>query len=196
MLIALGAEPDPPPRARADHGGADRAADREARQDLRRQAASSQKRARGRGRRATSTSHVRRGETLGIVGESGSGKSTVARCIARLIEPSEGAILLGDTDVAHHARRAQLRPHRRRVQIVFQDPYRSLNPRRTVGAVDHRGPDEFRPAARRGARARAPADGAWSARSRMRSTATRTSSPAASASASASPARSPWSPSC
>jgi len=86
--------------------------------------------------------HVRRGETLGVVGESGSGKSTVARCIARLIEPSDGAILVEGTDVAKLSSGA-LRPHRKRVQIVFQDPYRSLNPRRTVGAAIVEGPVNF-----------------------------------------------------
>jgi peptide/nickel transport system ATP-binding protein len=85
---------------------------------------------------------VRRGETLGVVGESGSGKSTVARCIARLIEPSGGAILIEGADVARLGTRA-LRPHRKRVQIVFQDPYRSLNPRRSVGAAITEGPVNF-----------------------------------------------------
>ncbi len=85
---------------------------------------------------------VRRGETLGVVGESGSGKSTVARCIARLIEPSSGAILIEGADVAKLGA-AALRPHRKRVQIVFQDPYRSLNPRRTVGAAITEGPVNF-----------------------------------------------------
>jgi peptide/nickel transport system ATP-binding protein len=85
---------------------------------------------------------VRRGETLGVVGESGSGKSTVARCIARLIEPTGGAILIEGADVAKLGARA-LRPHRKRVQIVFQDPYRSLNPRRTVGAAITEGPVNF-----------------------------------------------------
>src|SRR5215813_3703497 len=75
---------------------------------------------------------VRKGETVGIVGESGSGKSTVARCVARLIAPSAGEIRIDGTDVARLPER-RLRPHRRHVQIVFQDPYRSLNPRRTVG---------------------------------------------------------------
>ena len=75
---------------------------------------------------------IRKGETLGIVGESGSGKSTVARCIARLIDPTEGKVFLGDTEIATMSAR-KLRPHRRRVQIVFQDPYRSMNPRITVG---------------------------------------------------------------
>jgi peptide/nickel transport system ATP-binding protein len=85
---------------------------------------------------------VRKGETLGIVGESGSGKSTVARCVARLIEPTDGAILLRGVDVAKMGTRT-LRPHRRRVQIVFQDPYRSLNPRRTVGKSIIEGPMNF-----------------------------------------------------
>jgi peptide/nickel transport system ATP-binding protein len=85
---------------------------------------------------------VRRGETLGVVGESGSGKSTVARCIARLIEPSEGEILIDGADIAHLGARA-LRPHRKRAQIIFQDPYRSLNPRRTVGASMVEGPINF-----------------------------------------------------
>ena len=76
--------------------------------------------------------HVKKGETLGIVGESGSGKSTVARCIARLIDPTSGSISLHGTEIATLPE-GQLRPHRRKVQIVFQDPYRSLNPRRTIG---------------------------------------------------------------
>jgi peptide/nickel transport system ATP-binding protein len=82
---------------------------------------------------------VRKGQTLGIVGESGSGKSTVARCIVRLIEPSGGEIRLGGVDLAPMRPRA-LRPLRRRVQIVFQDPYRSLNPRRRVGEAIMEGP--------------------------------------------------------
>ncbi len=85
---------------------------------------------------------IRRGETLGIVGESGSGKSTVARCIARLIDPSEGRIYLGDTEIATMSA-GRLRPHRRRVQIVFQDPYRSMNPRITVGDSIIEGPMNF-----------------------------------------------------
>ena len=74
---------------------------------------------------------VDRGETLGLVGESGSGKTTVGRCILRLIEPTEGALLLdGDeiTGLKGHALR-DLRPH---MQLVFQDPFASLNPRLTV----------------------------------------------------------------
>lgn len=76
--------------------------------------------------------HVARGETLGIVGESGSGKSTVARCIVRLIDPTSGDIELDGTQIATMGQ-GQLRTFRRKVQIVFQDPYRSMNPRRTVG---------------------------------------------------------------
>jgi len=85
---------------------------------------------------------IRRGETLGIVGESGSGKSTVARCIARLIEPTAGQITLDGVDIATLGASA-LRPLRRRVQIVFQDPYRSLNPRRTVGEAIIEGPMNY-----------------------------------------------------
>ena len=85
---------------------------------------------------------VRRGETLGIVGESGSGKSTVARCIVRLIDPSGGQVLIDGEDIAGLSA-GRLRAHRRDVQIVFQDPYRSLNPRRTVGASIVEGPMNF-----------------------------------------------------
>ncbi|AVO44095.1 ABC transporter ATP-binding protein [Phreatobacter cathodiphilus] len=85
---------------------------------------------------------VRRGETLGIVGESGSGKSTVARCIARLITPTSGGIVVSNMDIANLPER-QLRPHRKHCQIVFQDPYRSLNPRRSVGASIIEGPMNF-----------------------------------------------------
>ena len=85
---------------------------------------------------------VRRGETLGIVGESGSGKSTVARCIARLIDPTSGEITL-DTQSIATLSAARLRRHRRRIQIIFQDPYRSLNPRRTVGQAIVEGPINF-----------------------------------------------------
>jgi len=85
---------------------------------------------------------IRKGETLGIVGESGSGKTTVARCVARLIEPSDGEILIETVNVAHLPER-DLRPYRRDIQIVFQDPYRSLNPRRTVGQSIIEGPINF-----------------------------------------------------
>ena len=75
---------------------------------------------------------LRAGETVGIVGESGSGKSTFARCLIRLIDPTSGRIRWGDAEVADLAE-SQLRSLRSRVQVVFQDPNRSLNPRRTVG---------------------------------------------------------------
>ena len=82
---------------------------------------------------------IRRSETVGIVGESGSGKSTVARCIVRLIEPDDGSVHLGDIDLLAKTRR-QLRPYRRRVQMVFQDPFASLNPRRKVADLISEGP--------------------------------------------------------
>jgi peptide/nickel transport system ATP-binding protein len=82
---------------------------------------------------------VRRGETVGLVGESGSGKSTVARCIVRLVDADGGRVLLGDIDLRPLSRR-QLRPLRKRVQMIFQDPYSSLNPRRTVGRLIAEGP--------------------------------------------------------
>jgi peptide/nickel transport system ATP-binding protein len=85
---------------------------------------------------------IRRGQTLGIVGESGSGKSTVARCIVRLIDPTGGVVMLGSDDIARMPA-AHLRPLRKRVQIVFQDPYRSLNPRRTVGESLIEGPMNY-----------------------------------------------------
>lgn len=85
---------------------------------------------------------VRRGETLGVVGESGSGKSTVARCIVRLIDPTSGTIEIAGKNIAEIAER-DLRAYRQQIQIVFQDPYRSLNPRRTVGQSIVEGPMNF-----------------------------------------------------
>ena len=88
------------------------------------------------------TLEVRKGQTLGIVGESGSGKSTVARCIVRLIDPSGGEVLLAGEDIATMPQ-GRLRALRRRVQIVFQDPYRSLNPRRSVLEAVTEGPRNY-----------------------------------------------------
>lgn len=85
---------------------------------------------------------LRKGRTLGIVGESGSGKSTVARCIVRLIDPTSGGVRLAGREISDLSRRL-LQPHRQRIQIIFQDPYRSLNPRVTVGESIAEGPINY-----------------------------------------------------
>lgn len=75
---------------------------------------------------------LKQGEIVGVVGESGSGKTTLARCLARLVEPTSGSTNLLGTDISRLSAR-QLRPFRKRIQVVFQDPFRSLNARIRVG---------------------------------------------------------------
>jgi ABC-type glutathione transport system ATPase component len=82
---------------------------------------------------------LRKGETLGLVGESGSGKSTLARCVVKLVQPEKGEIVFEGADLRPLSRGAW-KPYRKRIQMVFQDPFASLNPRRKVGDIIAEGP--------------------------------------------------------
>ncbi len=98
----------------------------------------------GRGARVTQalddvSMRLTKGATLGVVGESGSGKSTLARCVVRLLDPDSGHIRIGDIDLATMSKR-EVRLATRRVQMVFQDPFASLNPRRRAGELVAQGP--------------------------------------------------------
>src|SRR5258708_10654934 len=77
---------------------------------------------------------IKRGKTLGLVGETGCGKSTLARCIAGLIPATSGKVYFEGKDITN-LKRGAMRPFRREIQMIFQDPYGALNPRRRVGAI-------------------------------------------------------------
>ena len=135
---------------------------------------------------------IPKGGTLAVVGESGCGKSTIARALVRLVTPTSGAIVLDGTDIAQ-LKEKQLRPLRHRVQMVFQDPYGSLDPHLTAEKIVAE-PMRDRSKADRHRRPRGSST--WSGCRPRRWTAVRPSSPAGSASGSASPGRWPPAPTC
>ena len=153
------------------------------------------RRRRGPAPSTASTSRCAPGETLGLVGESGCGKTTTGRMLVRLLEPTARQIIVRRARTSPTPAGRHCAPLRQDLQIIFQDPYASLNPRHTVGQivamplqVNGINPPGGVQAAGAGAA------GDWSGSTPSTTTATRTSSPAASASASASPGRSPCSP--
>jgi oligopeptide transport system ATP-binding protein len=137
---------------------------------------------------------IGQGETLGLVGESGCGKSTTGRCILRLIEPSSGEVWFKGADVTRMQGPA-LQALRRDMQIIFQDPYASLNPRHTVGAIIGEALQIHNLVSSRRALEERVIELLETVGRPTTCGASRTNSPAASASASASPAHSPSSPS-
>ena len=138
---------------------------------------------------------LERGRTLGLVGESGCGKSTLGRCLLRLHDPDRGAVLFDGVDLMK-LDEAGLAPYRKRMQVVFQDPYASLNPRQRVDRMLREVLDVHDIGAPSERRRRVDELLVQVGLARPTATSTPASSRAGSASESASPGRWPWSPSC